>query len=216
MKADIVLKGNNIFTGQGDAPISGGIAIVGNKIDTVIEGDGIDSYIGDNTKVYDMGDKLIMPGFVDAHLHLFCAACFASPYMVDVTDAHSPEELADMVKEFADANPDYPFISGGGWLPAHWDNPEYPLSPELLDKAVPDRPVYTFASDYHTMWLNKKALEESGITKDDKVSFGSYGLNEEGELTGVLFDFEAMAPAFNRAYALSKDQMKVEIGRAHV
>lgn len=207
MKADIVLKGNNIFTGETDETIKGAVAIKGNIIQAVVDLADADKYIGDNTKVYELGDKLVIPGIVDCHLHLFQAACFVSQYMLDVTDAHSPKELADMVKEFADANPDYPFIAAGGWLPAHWDVPEYPQSPELLDKAVPDRPVYTVASDYHTMWINTRALKECGIQKDSKVSFGSYGLDKDGELTGVLYDFEACSIAMIKAFAYPKEQM---------
>ena len=205
--ADIVLKSNNIFTGETDETLKGAVAIKGNRIRAVVGPADIDPYIDDNTKVYELGDKLVIPGIVDGHVHLFLAACFVSPYMVDVTDAHSPEELADIVKEFADAHPDFPFIAAGGWLPAHWEVPEYPQSPELLDKAVPDRPVYTVACDYHTMWINTMAMRECGITKESKVSFGSYGLDKDGELTGVLYDFEACTVAMTKGYAYPKEQM---------
>lgn len=207
MKADIVLIGNNIFTGETDETIKGAVAIKGKRIQAIVGPNDVDQYIGANTKVYEMGDKLILPGIVDCHVHTFLAACFESPYMVDLRHARSMEEVADLLREFGEAHPEFPFIAGGGWLPGNWEVPEYPQSPDLLDKAVPGRPVYTIATDYHTMWINTLAMETCGITKDSTVSYGSYGKDKDGELTGVLYDFEACAVAMTNAYAYSEEQM---------
>ena len=67
MRADLILKSNNIFTSTSDKPISGGVAIKGNKILAV--GEDFEAFLGPETEVREYGDKLIMPGFIDAHVH---------------------------------------------------------------------------------------------------------------------------------------------------
>jgi hypothetical protein len=73
---------------------------------------------------------------------------------------------------------------------------------------VPDKPVYLLSADGHTFWLNTKALEESGITSDSTVTFGGIGKDSDGELTGLLFEIEAEAPANEFAFALPAERMK--------
>jgi predicted amidohydrolase YtcJ len=63
-------------------------------------------------------------------------------------------------------------------------------------------------SDYHTVWCNGKALEECGVTGDTKPSFGRIGMDASGELTGILYDMEACAPAFDNAFKLPKELQK--------
>ena len=69
--ADIIIKGNAIFTVKDKKLMKGGIAVKGNKIIAVKNYKDINRYISANTEVYDFGDYLIMPGFVDGHDHLF-------------------------------------------------------------------------------------------------------------------------------------------------
>ncbi|MFR3273450.1 MAG: hypothetical protein ACLTQI_06375 [Slackia sp.] len=39
-------------------------------------------------------------------------------------------------------------------------------SKHSLDAAYPDSPVALYSGDAHTLWLNTRALEELGVTKD--------------------------------------------------
>ena len=75
MRADLILKSNNIFTSTSDKPISGGVAIKGNKLLAV--GEDFEAFLGPETEVREYGDKLIMPGFIDAHVHYFMAGLAA-------------------------------------------------------------------------------------------------------------------------------------------
>ena len=79
MKADLILTSRNIFTAPLKEPFSGGVAIKGNRILAV--GPDALNYQGENTQIRDYGDKLIMPGFVDAHVHYFMGAISASEHM---------------------------------------------------------------------------------------------------------------------------------------
>lgn len=208
-KADLVIKSSAVFTGLTDNVFKGGIAVLKNKIVAVGNDSEINQWIGSDTKVFEYGDELIMPGLIDAHMHFFTGAFVNSEYMLtDLFGAHSEEECAKMVKEFADEHPDYDVITGIGWFPAYWNNSSVLPSRASLDAVVPDRPVYLLSADCHTFWLNSKALEICNITKDSRVSFGEIGKDENGELNGLLFEIEACKPANERAFILSEDKMK--------
>ena len=157
--ADKVIKSNAVFTSCGEEPFRGGVAIQGNRILDVLEGDEIDRYIGDETEVYEFEDKLLMPGLVDAHDHFWWGAVSNSSHVVDLTASSSEEEAIEMIKKFAAEHPEEPRIRGFGWFPANWNDAPLPTK-KTLDEAVPDRPAYMNCADAHTAWLNSLALEE--------------------------------------------------------
>ncbi len=209
IKADLVIKSNAVFSGLTNSVFKGGIAISGNKIAAVGSDMKIDEWISADTKVYEYGDALIMPGFVDAHMHFFTGAFVSSKYMLmNLFKAHSEQECAEMVEIFAKEHPEYSTITGMGWFPAYWGKNDPLPHKASLDAVVPDRPVYLLSADCHTFWLNSKALEECNITKEMQVSFGEIGKDEKGELTGLLFEIEASAPANENAFNLPEHEMK--------
>ena len=171
--ADIVLKSSSIFTAADDRLTDGGVAIKGNRIMAVGSADSIDGYVSETTKIYDFGDKLIMPGFVDGHDHLWWGAVADSDHMVDLTGSASEEEALQMIKEYADSHPDEKRIRGFGWFPANWNDAPLPTK-ESLDRIVPDRPAYMNCADAHTCWLNSKALEACGVTSLSEMSADDY------------------------------------------
>ncbi len=206
MKADMILKSSRIFTALSEETISGGVAVSGNRIIAV--GPEALELEGPDTKTRDYGDRLIMPAFIDAHVHYFVGAIAASDHMCDtLSDTSSEAECVAMIKKFADEHPDEKRVLGIGWFPANWEDAPLPTK-KSLDEAIPDRPVYLIAADCHTFWMNTPALEETGITPDMKPRSGSVGLLENGELSGLLFEPDAFAPAMAKVMDLEPDVMK--------
>ena len=211
-KAQLLIQSNNIFTGTTDVPFAGGVAIAGNHIIAVGSKETVQAYCSDTTEILDYGDKMVMPGFIDAHMHYFCGVFQSSQYMCrDLFDAKSEQECVDIIETFGKKHPDFDKISGMGWFPLFWENKDVMPSKDSLDAIEPDRPVYLQSADGHTFWLNSKALEACGITKDTQVSFGSIGKDEQGELTGLLFEIEAEETANALAFQLPKDKAEVMI-----
>lgn len=207
-KADIVLKSNAIFTGLEENPFPGSIAIKGNRICAVCRESEIETLIGSETKVYEYKDKLIMPSFVDAHVHYFMGSIAASEHMcTEIMNSTSEQDCVEMVKEFAALHPDEKRIIGIGWFPVNWNDAPLPTC-RSLDEAIPDKPVYLIAADVHTFWMNTKALEEAGITGEEVLESGEIGKFEDGSLNGLLFEPEAFQPAMDQVLDLPKDQMK--------
>lgn len=210
-KADIVIKSNAVFTACGDETFKGGVAIKGNRILDVMEGDEIDQYIGEETEIYDFEDKLLMPGLMDAHDHLWWGAVADSKHVVNLTSSSSEEEAVAMIKKYAEEHPEEPRIRGFGWFPANWNDAPLPKK-KSLDKAVPDRPAYMNCADAHTCWLNSLALEEAGYTPDMKLEAGSVGVDENGEMNGLIFEPDAMAYAWRWFYDFPDDQIEEIMG----
>lgn len=159
-KADYVLYSDSIFTAENENTFSGGVAIKANRILSVGTRAELDAFICSNTEIRDYGDRLIMPGFVEAHAHFPAGALFSSEYFLnDLFDSKSEQECAEMVHNFAQKHPDLKRIIGQGWFPACWGDAALPTK-FTLDNAVPDKPVYLAAADAHTGWVNSKALKE--------------------------------------------------------
>lgn len=206
-KADKVLKSKAVFTGYAKDPFAGGVAIKDSKILAVCEGNDIDKYIGDETEVFVYEDNLIMPGLVDAHDHLWWGAVADSPYMVNLVDTRSEDEALSLIREFAEAHPDYPRICGFGWFLATWNDAPFPTKGSL-DEVVPDRPAYMLNGDCHSAWLNSRGLEEAGYTPDMEIEGGHIGLTDQGEMNGQIFEPAALEYAWRYVYDFSPEQIR--------
>lgn len=209
--ADMVLKSNAIFTGLTDHPFSGGVAVKGNQIIAVGNDSEIDALTGDCTTVYLYEDQLIMPGFIDAHVHFFLGTLAASEHMeTRISESTSEEECIRMMMDYAELHPDEPRICGMGWFPANWNDAPLPTK-DSLDCVFPDKPVYLVCADAHTAWLNSKALEECGITSKTTIECGEVCKYESGEPSGILKEmasFIAFGKMLNLPYEVIKEIQK--------
>ena len=69
LNSDLVLMNCMIYTVDKNRSWAEALAISGDKIDYVGNSEGIKAFIGPNTTIHDLQDKMILPGFVDAHAH---------------------------------------------------------------------------------------------------------------------------------------------------
>jgi predicted amidohydrolase YtcJ len=189
LKADLILKSKTIFTATAQRPIDGFIAIKGNKILAVGTKDEFNDWRGKNTQIKDFEDQLILPGFCDSHLHLFLGALENDT--INVVDSKSEEEAAKMLYDFYRDRKDE-WVIGFGWFHYHWKEKNLPTK-NSLDKYFPDRPVCVFNEEVHSLWVNSKALEVCGITKDTPdPPGGEIYRDHNGEPTGYLLEPGAM------------------------
>jgi predicted amidohydrolase YtcJ len=183
--ADLVLTNAHIWTGVPERPWAQAIAIEGNRIAAVSTNDGIQSFITKKTKVIELGDKLVIPGFNDAHIHFLSGSLGLAE--VDLTGACSLPEMQRRIADYARKHPREPWILGSGWEYSCFPESRLPRK-EDLDAAVADRPAFLSAYDGHTGWANSKALQVAGIGKNYTYSgFGEVVLDPQtGEPTGCL------------------------------
>lgn len=171
MHADLLFTGGPVLTpGNHEGP--GGprgpegrgataVAVTGDRI-TAIGNSEVHDLIGPRTEVVDLAGRLLLPGFQDAHVHPVPAGLELS--QCDLTGAKTAEETLAAVRAYADAHPEREWITGGGWSMEAFAGGT--PTKELLDAVVPDRPVYMPNRDHHGAWVNSRALELAGVTRD--------------------------------------------------
>jgi predicted amidohydrolase YtcJ len=187
LKADIIYMSSAIFTGENINTIDGAIAIKGNRIIAVGDKQLMSEFIDESTEVFDFGDKLIMPGFNDSHVHfMYGAIQNDKDFCVELYDCTSEAECVERVKKFAEEHPDNPWIFGRGWSEADWTDGKEP-NRRSLDAVFPDRPVFLSSQDIHSAWVNKKALDMVGFDRNTPdLEDGYIEHFSDGEPSGIL------------------------------
>ncbi|KJL32311.1 amidohydrolase [Microbacterium azadirachtae] len=177
--ADLVIIGGRVFDGA-VLTDNTAVAIAAGRIVRV----GSDPYVrelaGAQTRVVDAAGGLIHPGFVDAHVHASFAG--VERLSLDLTPARSVEETFDLIRAAAEHS-EGAWLTGGGW-----DHELFPMpTRQMLDAIEPDRPVALNDAGHHTLWVNSKALQLAGVTRDTPQPHGGeICLDEVGDPTGYL------------------------------
>jgi predicted amidohydrolase YtcJ len=161
--ADLVLRGGPIYTvdavrswARALAVRDGALVYVGSEL-------GVAPFIGDDTRVVELRGRMVLPAFQDAHIHALYAGTEAANFC-DLSGVETQEQYLEGIAKYAQEHPDEAWIRGGGW-----DMNAFPggiPDGRLIDRGVADRPVYLSSSDGHTAWVNSKAMEIAGITRD--------------------------------------------------
>ncbi len=194
-RADFCLKSKAVYTGLTDHTEPLSVLIAGERILAVVPWGEEEAYTDSHTKVLDLGEQMIMPGFVDAHTHFFLGAFAGCDRVCDgPVCACSEAACVEAMKEFARKHPGETRLRGRGWFVSAWENKKMPTK-ESLDAAFPDLPVYMQSIDAHCYWLNSMALKECGITRDSTVKSGYIQKGPDGEPDGLLAEIEACVPA---------------------
>lgn len=189
--ADYVFTGGKIHTMNDAQPTAEAIAIEGNKIVYVGDAAGVKKLVGKSTREIDLKGRVMLPGFISAHDHLIASNW--TTMGVNLFDARSKDEALQMIKAFAEANPDDKVIRGVGWSRETFGG-ELPNA-ELLDTVVPDRPAILLDCTIHDAWLNTVALKAGNITKDspDALPGVTYWIRDkEGNPTGIAIELQWM------------------------
>jgi hypothetical protein len=163
--ADLALRGGAIYTVDGARSWAQTIAIDDGRIVYVGTDAGASEHIGPQTQVVDLKGRMVVPGFQDAHIHPISGGIEAIG--CDLNAAANVEEYVATIRKYADEHPNDTWIKGGGWAMSAF-GPGALTRKELIDAVVPDRPVILWSRDGHTVWVNSKALELAGITRDTK------------------------------------------------
>ncbi len=159
--AETVFRNGAVYTVDAARSWAESVAVRGGRIVYVGSDAGVTSWIGPATRSIDLQGKMLLPGFHDSHVHLIGGGIELGE--CDINGLTTVDQILEAVKRYADLYPDRKWIKGGGWpLTVEEGNPHK----SLLDKVVPDRPIMLDAFDGHSVWVNSKALEIAGITKE--------------------------------------------------
>ena len=160
--ADLVLRGGRVATMDAHRTFASAVAVRGGRIVAVGGDAAVRDLIGPRTRVIELRDRSVTPGFGDSHVHPVSAG--VGRLRCDLTGAHGVDTYIARIASYATTHPDEAWIRGDGWSMS--DFPGGIPHRTDLDRVVPDRPVYLDSRDGHTAWVNSKALEMAGVTAD--------------------------------------------------
>ena len=183
------------------------------RAEAVLVRDGRIDYVGtseeaarradSSARTLDLKGKMLLPGFVESHSHPAVAGLLNSKLQVIGTQTVADVQAA--LKAYADAHPDEEVLFGFGFPSAlntaiNAAGVKGPYRGDL-DAVVSDRPVMLIALDAHSAWVNSKALEVAGITKDTADPLPGvhyYQRDKNGEPTGWMVEGNAFWPLVPR------------------
>jgi predicted amidohydrolase YtcJ len=151
------------------------VAVEGGRITAVVPAAEAGGLRGD--RVVDLGDATLMPGFVDAHVHLSTTGLVISG--VELREARSPAELLDRVRAAA-ARTTGGLLWGDGYDETRFPDPELPGAAALAE-AGGGRPVYLSRVDGHQGLATLDVLGPSGALDADGCE-----RDADGAPTGVV------------------------------
>lgn len=182
--ADQVFTNGAVYTVNPHQPWATAVAIHNGRITYVGDDAGSEIHIGTDTEVIDLQGKMLMPGFIDSHMHPMAAG--TRFLRCDLEGLAWPEAVRDeLIKCARDVKP-------GKWLRGVDLNEELfyngSLDNTLLQEWVPNMPVAISGSTGFEFWVSSSVLDMVEIDRDTPDPFkGEIGRNSEsGELTGVL------------------------------
>jgi predicted amidohydrolase YtcJ len=142
---------------------------------------------GPKTQILDLKGKRVLPGFYDSHVHLLGSGQRLGE--VALKDAKDEEEFGRRLKEFDKKLPRDRWLLGGEWDHDRTLRGALPTA-ELIDKYVPDRPVFLRRYDGHMGVVNTHVLKMANITAktDDPAGGVIYRKPNSKEPTGLLRD----------------------------
>ena len=175
-----------IYTVDRNRPLTEAVITAGNKI--VFTGSNTDAekLIDKKTKIIDLNGKLMLPGFIDNHVHFRTGG--NNLLGIKLRQAKSLNEFRILIKNYSLKHPGE-WITDGEWDHESWEEKRLPVK-EDIDDITPNQPVFVTRFDQHIGVANSYALKLAGITKDTQSPDG--GLIEKdphtGEPTGIIVD----------------------------
>lgn len=210
----MILTSNYIFDTKTQTTFAGYVEIRAGKIVAV----GPLAQVPAHEEVQDLGDQMLIPSFIDCHVHFFLSALIDAGKLKPLTGASE--------RDFAAQVPALPVVHGWkigiGWFSSDFGQNVYPTKASL-DEVCSEVPVLLISGDAHSIWLNSKALEVLHITKETlPQGMSGEALIEQDVFTGcfleavaihylaqILTVFQTEMPAIYLEYMRTLNQMGV-------
>lgn len=182
--ADVVLVEGRIYTMNAAQPWAEALALRNGVIVAVGFDEQVSRLVGPRTQRINLGGRLVLPGFIDSHIHFLEGSLALEQANLD--GAYTLKDIQQRLRDYARAHPGGGWILGRGWLYTTFAPSGLPHRKDL-DEIVPDRPLLLEAYDGHTTWVNTQALQQAGITRETPEPLnGTIVRDENGEPTGAL------------------------------
>jgi predicted amidohydrolase YtcJ len=213
--ADIILYNGAIWTGDPAKPRISALAIRGETIVAAGTLHEMEPFDSPETRRIDLHGRFAMPGFNDAHVHLFDGG-FAK-IQINFEGTKSIAEFQQRIREHLTDYAAGEWITGQGWDHTLWEEKRFPTRDDL-DAVAKDRPMYFERIDGHVAVANTKALQIARITAKTPDPPGGHIMHDPktGEPNGMLEEDAAMNLVFQRIPPVTPEKWRraVELGLA--
>ena len=183
MSADLILTNARIRTLDDSCPRAEAMAIEDGRVVAVGRPEDVEPVRGPGSRFVDLGGRTVLPGLIDAHVHLLDFALQLE--RLELAGVNSLEEAQRRVGQAAARLSAGEWIQGGGWDKNQWSR--LPTRQDL-DAVAPGHPVLLISKDMHSAWSNSLALRLAGVTAETPDPTGGEIVRDpgSGEPTGLL------------------------------
>ncbi len=190
--ADLVLLNGKVVTLDAHNTMAQALAVKGDRILAVGDNEQIKKMVGEQTRVLDVTGALVIPGLIEGHAHFLGLGEALS--RLDLTHTQSWQDIVDSVAARARRAEAGEWIIGRGWHQEKWKTRPaklvegYPLH-TALSKVSPQNPVILTHASGHAVFVNQKAMELAGISRQTPNPAGGKIVRDRlGNPTGVLLE----------------------------
>jgi len=194
-----------VYTMNPKAPHAQAVVIEGNRIIYVGDTKTAKKIVDQNTSVFDLKGKMLLPGFIESHMHPAIGGLLAGVGQLD--QRGTKDQYLARVKKAVNERKSEPMITLMGFTPEMF-GPDGPTAKDL-DVVESEKPVMIIDNDGHSMWVNTAALKMAGVTKDtpDPLPGGHYYKRDrDGNPTGWCIEPMTYAP-FIAKMSISPDDI---------
>jgi predicted amidohydrolase YtcJ len=207
--SETLLVHGHIYTGNPASPWATALAIKGTRIEAVGSDAEIRKLGMGHSRLVDLKGQTVIPGIVDSHMHMLYGAFALHGLNLSVPESsltpEKPDALVERLRAYAAAHPnDAVIFARADFSTVPPTTPRH----EILDRAVPDRPVVVHNTSEHAVWLNAAALAMSGLTTSpvaDPNEERGVVRDASGHPTGVLLEAAMQLTARAVATRLPQD-----------
>lgn len=180
---ELIIHNGKILTVDEKFSVAEALAIRGDRIQAVGDSATILKMKGPNTKILDLGGKMVLPGLYDSHVHPLSAA--TSELTEPLPNLRSLDDVFAYIRKKTSDTPEGKWIVLRFAFPTRLKEARFPTLAEL-DKVAPKHPVLYNAGP--ASMVNSMALKVSGITKDTPNPSAGVIVRDRktGEATGLL------------------------------
>lgn len=186
---DLILYNAHVITMDPSFPKAKSVVIQDGKILSVLGNNLIKGFLHPKTELIDCKGKTVLPGFIDAHLHLYgFAESLVTLNFEPRNHIHSISDIQSMIRRASQKLPAGTWVRGKGYHEFYLAERRHPTKWDL-DMATSIHPVKLTHRSGHAHVLNSLALTLVGISKDtlDPPEGMIDRDPHTGEPTGILY-----------------------------
>jgi predicted amidohydrolase YtcJ len=178
-RADAIFYNGKVYTFNPESRVARAVAVSGGEVIAVGSDSEIKGSAPRGCYKYDLGGKVVIPGFIDCHTHFVSMG--VDMMNVDLMGTKSLDEAMAKMKAGAKKVPESDWVIGSGWAENRWADGRF-ITRADLDSCCPNNPAVAHRICMHMSTVNTKAIDLLGLDA------GIPGVESDvnGRLTGIL------------------------------